>query len=87
MVNTRHLDTSFSNINHSNEGWTGENTFKKLPPNYGSFGACNLTEKEQQDELSLFFKFIPMEFFYTLVSETNKYIAEQVKNITVNFHF
>ncbi len=65
-------------INRSNKGWTGKNTFKKLPPNHGSFGPCNLTEQEQQDELLIFFKFIPMEFFCTLVKETNNYIAEQV---------
>jgi hypothetical protein len=68
------------------EGWTGENTHKKLPPNYGSSGPTNLTDEEMQDELSLFLKFIPMEFFCTLANQTNLYAASMVhtrgKNLT-----
>jgi hypothetical protein len=61
------------------EGWNGENTHKKLPPNYGSSGPTNLTDEKMEDELSLFLKFIPMEFFCTLANQTNLYAASVVQ--------
>ncbi len=86
-INTSYSYAHFSDINEVGDGWTGENTLKTLPVNHGSFGVCNLTTEEQQDELSLFFKYIPMEFFYTLVEQTNIYIAEKARNIIKKLHF
>ncbi len=31
------------------EGWNGENTHKKLPPNYCSSGPTNLTDEKMED--------------------------------------
>ncbi len=86
-INISYSYTHFSDTNEVEDGWTRENTLKTLPVNHGSFGVCNLTAEEQQDELSLFFKYIPMEFFYTLVEQTNIYIAEKARDIIKKLHF